>query len=464
MLKFKFLFLLPSVTTDRIVWTLLDSLHLMTAVYPVERRVIWAWFRHMSRVFVLKFKFLFLLPSVTTDRMVWTLLDSLHLMTAVYPVERRVIWAWFRHVSHVFVHKFKFLFLLPFVTTDRMVWTLLDSLHLMTAVYPVERRVIWAWFRHVSRVFVLKFKFLFLLPSVTTDRIVWTLLDSLHLMTAVYPVERRVKWAWFRHVSRVFVHKFKFLFLLPSITTDRMVWTLLDSLHLMTAVYPVERRVIWAWFRHVSRVFVLKFKFLFLLPSVTTDRIVWTLLDSLHLMTAVYPVERRVVWAWFRHVSRVFVHKFKFLFLLPSVTTDGIVWTLLDSLHLMTAVYPVERCVIWAWFRHVSRVFVHKFKFLFLLPSVTTDRMVWTLLDSLHLMTAVYPVERRVIWAWFRHVSRVFVHKFKFLFLLPSITTDRMVWTLLDSLHLMTAVYSVERRVPRGEIYVSIASITVLFL
>ena len=108
-------------------------------------------------------------------------------------------------------------------------------------------------------------------------------------------------------------------------------------------------------------------------------------------MTAVYPVERRVIGAWFHHVSREFVQKFKFLFLLPSVTTDTIVWTLLDSLHLMTAVYPVERCVVWAWFRHVSHVIVDKFKFLFLLPSVTTDRMVWTLLDSLHLMTAVYP-------------------------------------------------------------------------
>ncbi|KAL5515349.1 hypothetical protein EMCRGX_G000504 [Ephydatia muelleri] len=51
----------------------------MTAVYPVERRVIWAWFRHDGR----------------------TLLDSLHLMTAVYPVERRVIWAWFRHQAFV---------------------------------------------------------------------------------------------------------------------------------------------------------------------------------------------------------------------------------------------------------------------------------------------------------------------------------------------------------------------------
>ena len=70
--------------------------------------------------------------------MVWTLLDSLHLMAAVYPVEGRVIWAWFRHVS--FVHKFKILFLLPFVTLDRIVWTLLDSLHLMTAVYLVEGR------------------------------------------------------------------------------------------------------------------------------------------------------------------------------------------------------------------------------------------------------------------------------------------------------------------------------------
>ena len=445
--KFKILFLLPFVTLDRIVWTLLDSLHLMTAVYPVEGCVIWAWFRHVSHVFVHKFKILFLLPFVTLDRIVWTLLDSLHLMTAVYPVEGRVIWAWFRHVSCVFVHKFKILFLLPFVTMDRIVWTLLDSLHLMTAVCPVEGRVIWAWFRYVNRVFVHKFKILFLLPFVTLDRIVWTLLDSLHLMTAVCPVKGRVILAWFRHVSRVFVHKFKILFLLPFVTLDRIVWTFLDSLHLMTAVYPVEGRVIWAWFRHVSCVFVHKFKILFLLPFVTLDRIVWTLLDSLHLMTAVYPVEGRVIWAWFRHVSRVFVHKFKIPFLLPFVTLDRIVWTLLDSLHLMTAVYPVEGCVIWAWFRHVSHVFVHKFKILFLLPFVTLDRIVWTLLDSLHLMTAVYPVEGRVIWAWFRHVSCVFVHKFKILFLLPLVTLDRIVWTLLDSLHLMTSVYPVEGRV-----------------
>ena len=40
--------------------------------------------------------------------------------------------------------------MMVFVTLDRIVWTLLDSLHLMTAVYPVEGRVIWAWFRHVS--------------------------------------------------------------------------------------------------------------------------------------------------------------------------------------------------------------------------------------------------------------------------------------------------------------------------
>ena len=346
-----------------------------------------------------KFKILFLLLFVTLDRIVWTLLDSLHLMTAVCPVEGRVIWAWFCHASRVFVHKFKILFLLPFVTLDRIVWTLLDSLHLMTAVCPVEGRVIWAWFRHVSRVFVHKFKILFLLPFVTLDRIVWTLLDSLHLITAVYPVEGRVIWAWFRHVSRVFVHKFKILFLLPFVTLDRIVWTFLDSLHLMTAVYPVEGRVIWAWFRHVSRVFVHKFKIPFLLPFVTLDRIVWTLLDSLHLMTAVYPVEGRVIWAWFRHVSRVFVHKFKILFLLPFVTLDRIVWTFLDLLHLMTAVYPVEGRVIWAWLRHVSCVFVHKFKILFLLPFVTLDRIVWTLLDSLHLMTAVCPVEGRVIWA-----------------------------------------------------------------
>ena len=445
--KFKILFLLPFVTLDRIVWTLLDSLHLMTAVCPVEGRIIWAWFRYVSCVFVHKFKILFLLSFVTLDRIVWTLLDSLHLMTAVYPVKGRVIWAWFSHVSRVFVHKFKILFLLPFVTLDRIVWTLLDSLHLMTAVYPVEGRVIWAWFRHVSHVFVHKFKILFLLPFVTLDRIVWTFLDSLHLMTAVYPVEGRVIWAWFRHVSRVFVHKFKILFLLPFVTLDRIVWTFLDSLHLMTAVYPVEGRVIWAWFRHVSCVFVHKFKILFLLPFVTLDRIVWTLLDSLHLMTAVYPVEGRVIWAWFRHVSCVFVHKFKFLFLLPFVTLDRIVWTLLDSLHLMTAVYPVDGRVIWAWFRHVSRVFVHKFKILFLLPFVTLDRIVWTFLDSLHLMTAVYPVEGRVIWAWFRHVSCVFVHKFKILFLLPFLTLDRIVWTLLDSLHLMTAVCPVEGRV-----------------
>ena len=32
-------------------------------------------------------------------------------------------------------------------------------------------------------------------------------------------------------------------------------------------------------------------------------------------------------------------------------------------------------------------------------------------LRFLHLMIAVYPVQRRVIWAWFHHVSRVFVHK-----------------------------------------------------
>ena len=87
-----------------------------------------------------KFKILFLLPFLTLDRIVWTLLDSLHLMTAVCPVEGRVIWAWFRHVSCVFVHKFKILFLLLFVTLDRIVWTLLDSLHLMTAVCPVEGR------------------------------------------------------------------------------------------------------------------------------------------------------------------------------------------------------------------------------------------------------------------------------------------------------------------------------------
>ena len=243
---------------------------------------------------------------------------------------------------------------------------------------------------------------------------VWTLLDSPHLMAAVHPIERRVIWAWFHHVSRVFVHKFKFLFLLPFVTLNRMVWTLLDSPHLITAVHPVERRVIWAWFRHMSRVFVYKFKFLFLLPFVTLDRMVWTLLDSPHLMAAVHLIERRVIWAWFRHVSRVFVHKFKFLFLLPFVTLNWMVWTLLDSPHLITAVHPVERRVIWAWFRHVSRVFLHKFKFLFLLPFVTLDRMVWTLLDSPHLMTAVHPVERCVIWAWLHDVSRVFVHKFKF--------------------------------------------------
>ena len=442
--KFKIIFLLPFVTLDTIVWTLLHSLHLTTAVYPVEGCVIWAWFRHVSGVFVHKFKILFLLPFITLDRIVWTPLDSLHLMTAVYPVEERVIWAWCRHVSRVFVHKFKIPFLLPFVTLDRIVWTLLDSLHLMTAVYPVEGRVIWAWCRHVSRVFVHKFKILFQLPFVILDRIVWTLLHSLHLMTAVYPVEGRVIWAWCRHVSGVFVHKVKIIFLLPFVTLDRIVWTLLDSQHLTTAVYPVEGRVIWAWFPHVSGVFVHKFKILFLLPFVTLDRIVWTLLHSLHLTTAVYPVEECVIWAWFRHVSGVFVHKFKILFLLPFVTLDRIVWTPLDSLHLMTAVYPVEGRVIWAWCRHVSRVFVHKFIILFLLPFITLDRIVWTLLDSLHLMTAVYPVEGRVIWAWCRHVSGVFVHKFKIIFLLPFVTLDRIVWTLLDSQHLTTAVYPVE--------------------
>ena len=147
-------------------------------------------------------------------------------------------------------------------------------------------------------------------------------------------------------------------------------------------------------------------------------------------MAAVYPVEGRVIWAWFRHVSCVFVHKFKILFLLPFVTLDRIVWTLLNSLHLMKAVYPVEGCVIWAWFRHVSHVFVHKFKILFLLPFLTLDRIVWTLLDSLDLMVAVCPTERRVIWAWIRLVSSVFLWKFKFIFILPSITLDRMVWTL----------------------------------
>ena len=131
--------------------------------------------------------------------------------------------------------------MIVFVTLDRMVWTLLDSLHLTTAVYPIEKRVIWAWFHHVSHVFLQKFKFLFLLPSVTLDRMVWTLLESLHLITAVYPIERRVIWAWFRHVSNVFLQMFKFLFLLPSVTLDRMVWTLLESLHLITAVYPIER-------------------------------------------------------------------------------------------------------------------------------------------------------------------------------------------------------------------------------
>ena len=190
-----------------------------------------------------------------------------------------------------------------------------------------------------------------------------------------------------------------------------------------------------------------KFKILFLLPFVTLDRVVWTLLDSLHLMTAVYPVEGRVIWAWFRHVSRVIVHKFKILFLLPFVTLDRIVWTLLDSLHLMAAVCPVEGRVIWAWFRHISCVFVHKCKILFLLPFVTLDRIVWTF-----------------IWAWFRHVSRVFVHKFKILFLLPFVTLDRMVWTLLHSLQLQSAcsLLCIERRVSRSRIYVYVTSIIVL--
>ena len=158
------------------------------------------------------------------------------------------------------------------------------------------------------------------------------------------------------------------------------------------------------------------------------------------------------------------MHKFKILFLLHFVTLDRIVWTFLDSLHLMTAVYLVERRVIWAWFRHMSRVFVHKFKILFLLPFVTLDRIVWTFLDSLRLMTAVCPVEGRVIWAWFRLVSGVFLWKFKFIFILPSITFDRMVWTLLHSLQLQSAcsLLCIERHVPRSGIYVCITSIIVL--
>ena len=115
--------------------------------------------------FVHFYKFLFLLPFVTLDRMVWTLLDSPHLMAAVHPVERRVLWAWFRHVSRMFVHKFKFLFLLLFVTLNRMVWTLLDSPHLMTAVHPVERRVIWAWLHHVSCILRTSTNFYFYCPS-----------------------------------------------------------------------------------------------------------------------------------------------------------------------------------------------------------------------------------------------------------------------------------------------------------
>ena len=160
------------------------------------------------------------------------------------------------------------------------------------------------------------------------------------------------------------------------------------------------------------------------------------------------------------------MNKFKILFLLRFVTLDRIVWTLLDSLHLMTAVCPVEGRVIWAWFRHVSCVFVHKFKILFLLPFVTLDRIVWTLLDSLHLITAVCSVEGRVIWAWFRLVSGVFLWKFKIIFILPSITLDRMVWTLLHSLQLQSAcsLLCIERRVPWSGIYVCITSIIVLCL
>ena len=241
---------------------------------------------------------------VTLDRMVWTLLDSLHLTTAVYPIERRVIWAWFRHVSHVFLQMFKFLFLLPSVTLDRMVWTLIDSLHLMTAVYPIERTcrmgVVPTRESCVSANVQISI-------SITLCNFGQDGLDTLRFTTP--------------HDSSLPHRKACHMGVVPSrescvsanvqisisITLCNFGQDGLDTNRfttLTTAVYPIERRVIWAWLRHVSHVFLQKFKFLFLLPSVTLDRMVWTLLDSLHLMTAVYPIERRVIWAWLRQITQ----------------------------------------------------------------------------------------------------------------------------------------------------------------